>query len=67
MPPELKPLLAIVIGLAIVHAVLKVRARDAGRRNRATVPRQIQPGPRPGGTPAEALESLRRAAERAGN
>lgn len=35
-PPELRPLLAIVIVLAIVHMLLKARARSAKARTRRT-------------------------------
>lgn len=60
MPPELKPLLAIVIGLALLHAVLKVRARASLRRARTRIKRSAAEGPRPGGSPEDALAALRR-------
>jgi len=67
MPPELKPLLGIVIALAILHAVLKVRARVAERNPsaRAATRRGKQPiATGESSAPSEALEALRRAVER---
>jgi hypothetical protein len=64
MPPHLKPLLAIVIVMAISHTILKVRARAAAGRGR----RRAATGARASGPPAvhrpeEALAALRRAVE----
>jgi hypothetical protein len=66
VPSELKPLLAIVIALAIVHALLKVRARvpRAQRRGLAVKKAPIQlvaPSADAGtaSTPEEALARLR--------
>ena len=67
MPPELKPLLGIVIALAILHAVLKVRARVAERKASArAATRRGKPPIAAGDAPApgEALEALRRAVEK---
>jgi hypothetical protein len=43
MPPELRPLLAIVIVLAIMHALLKVRARAQSARSPRGVRRAADP------------------------
>jgi hypothetical protein len=45
MPPELKPLLAIVIALAIAHALLRARVRRSAsaRRVRTATKRAIAP------------------------
>lgn len=66
MPPELKPLLGIVIALAIVHAILRARARVAERTPpaRAAARRRTQPFAAAEATgPDAALEALRRAVE----
>jgi hypothetical protein len=71
MPPELKPLLAIVIGMAILHAVLKVRARVGGRAGARAARRKeeasIVADDLGGLSPEEALARLRERAGRSGS
>jgi hypothetical protein len=65
-PVGLRPLLAIVIVLAIAHMVLRARVRRAARRSRRTAQRRSEPTPMKEGlptTPVEALEALRGRAE----
>jgi hypothetical protein len=67
VPPELKPLLAVVIALAIVHAVLKVRAKASRPAGRGRIGRiaPMQPSrsttedASPAPTPEQALARLR--------
>jgi hypothetical protein len=68
MPPHLKPLLAVVIVMAIAHTILKVRARAAaGRARRRQAFVQARAGADARTTqlhpPDAALAELRRAIE----